>query len=207
MDIVSTSAWLRRQKLWVFAPKDTSLLFPKQNRRLTVLQLHQWAKKGWITRLKRGLYELAFPEPAPLPDFYIANKLYEPSYISLETALSHYQLIPEMAAQVTCVTPKPTRRFVNVHGLFTYFSVTPQAFQGACLIHLQGVSILMAEPEKALMDWLYAKIRKGENPLKAQERWNSSKLKNLNRKKINHYASFFKTGSQKMKEAADALLR
>lgn len=207
MDIIATSTWLRRQKLWIFTPKDLALLFPEQSRRLTTLQLHQWAKKGWLTRLKRGLYELVFPEPVSLPDFYIANKLYEPSYVSLETALSHYQLIPEMAAQVTSVTPKPTRRFTNTHGLFIYFSLTPEVFQGACVVRLQGVSVLMAEPEKALTDWIYSKLRKGENPLKAQDRWNKAKLARLNSGKINRYAALFGASSKKIKEAAHALSR
>ena len=146
------------------------------------------APESWIKRVKRGLYELAYPEQIVLPDLYVANKLYEPSYISLETALSHYQLLPETAAQVTSVTPNATRRFKNFHGLFTYFSVRPRAFAGYTLIRLQGRTVRIAEPEKAVVDRLYMSLRRGEDRRLVCDRWDLGQIKKMNSRKLASYA-------------------
>src|SRR3989344_9459395 len=60
--------------------------------------LHRYAAKGYIVRVKRGLY--AFPDILP-PELFLANKIYEPSYISLEFALSYHRVIPETVYEIT----------------------------------------------------------------------------------------------------------
>lgn len=182
------------------------MLLPRQNRGTFALQLHQWCRKGWIRRLKHGLYEVAYPEPDAFPDFYVANRLYEPSYVSLETALSHCQILPETAAQVTSVTPKPTRRFQNQHGLFLYFTVQASAFNGYSLLHMQGREVRIAEPEKAVLDRLYACLRRGEDLDNVAGRWDRAKLKKLNRKKLQNYAQVFRASAKKLEEYLCALL-
>ncbi len=206
MNINRVSALLRRHGLALFTPGDLAIFLPQEDRRLVLLELHQWSRKGWVARLKRGLYELAYPEPAVLPDFHVANRLYQPSYVSLDAALSHYQLIPETAAQVTSVTPKPTRRFSNRHGLFLYFSVRPQAFTGYGLAAMQGAKILIAEPEKAVADRLYAALRRGEG-LEPAERWDREGLRRLDRRKLKAYAALYGPAGAKLEERIHALLR
>lgn len=207
MDFKAFSALLRGQRLPLFTARDAEILLPRKDARLLRLQLHQWARKGWVIRLKRGLYEPAYPEPSALSDLYVANRLYEPSYVSLETALSHYQILPETAAQVTSVTPKPTRRLRNLHGLFTYFTVRPRAFAGYALIRLQGQTVRIAEPEKAVVDRLYAGLRRGE-PLRPQEeRWDRTRMRRLDRKKLAAYAALFGASRRKLEERIHALLR
>ncbi|MFC1522692.1 hypothetical protein ACFL6Y_09810 [Elusimicrobiota bacterium] len=173
---------------------------PRRSGRVFTLQLHQWTRKGWVRRLKRGLYELAYPQSVILPDLYVANRLYEPSYVSLETALSHYQILPETAAQVTCVTTKPTRRFQSPHGLYTYFTVGPRAFTGYAVVRLQGYDVRMAQPEKAVVDRLYLSLRRGESLMPAQERWDSARLKQLDKKKLLSYAALFGASKIKLEE-------
>lgn len=182
------------------------MLLPRQNRGTFALQLHQWCRKDWIRRLKHGLYEVAYLEPASSPDFYVANRLYEPSYVSLETALSHYQILPEMAAQVTSVTSKPTRRFRNQHGLFLYFTVQASAFNGYGLLRMQDLEVRIAEPEKAVLDRLYACLRRGEDLENVAARWDRAKLKKLNRKKLQNYAQAFGASAKKLEECLRALL-
>lgn len=207
MDIHFFSRTLRRHGLFLFSLRDAEILLPRQEKSLLTLQFHQWSKKGWIRRLKRGLYELSYPEPAPLSDLYVANRLYEPSYVSLETALSHYQILPETAAQVTSVTPKPTRRLRNIHGLFTYFTVRPSAFTGYSVLRLQGQPVRMAEPEKAVTDRLYSGMRRGEAFRPKEERWDTAKVKKLDRKKLLSYAALFGASRSRLEELIYALLR
>lgn len=207
MDIRTFSNLLRGHNLGLFSVREAEVLFPAQATPLMLLQLHQWRRKGWIKRVKRGLYELAYPDQIVLPDFYVANKLYEPSYVSLETALSHYQLLPETAAQVTSVTSKATRRFKNSHGLFTYFSVRPRAFAGYTLIRLQGRTVRIAEPEKAVVDRLYMSLRRGEDWRIVCDRWDCGRIKKMNKNKLASYADLSGTSGAKIKELIHVILR
>ena len=207
MDIKTFSGLLRKHGLGLFSVREAGILFPRHNNLLFLLQFHQWCQKGWIRRIKRGLYELAYPEQVILPDLYIANRLYEPSYVSLETALSHYQILPETAAQVTSVTPKPTRRFHNFHGLFTYFTVQPRAFAGYALIRLQGHTIRIAEPEKAIIDRLYMALRRGEDLSLVRDRWDRGLIKKMNGKKLASYAALFESSGKKLEGMIHAVLR
>lgn len=103
---------LRRNKVSIFSLRDIEIMFLNANVGTIKNNLTNWLKKGYIARLKRDLYECVEPVlESEIPDFYIANRLYTPSYISLETALSLYNIIPEIAAQVTSVTTKPGREF------------------------------------------------------------------------------------------------
>lgn len=142
-----------------------------------------------------------------IPDYHIANRLYEPSYVSLDSALSHYQILPETAAQVTSVTTKPTRRFLNAHGLFLYFTVRPKAYTGYVLARLQGVAVRLADPEKAVMDRLYAGLRRGEGLEQISSRWDHRALADLDSNRLIYYASLFGSAQIRLKEFLDALLR
>ena len=207
MDIRTFSNLLREHNLGLFSVREAGVLFPARDTPLMLLQLHQWCRKGWIRRVKRGLYELAYPGQIVLSDLYIANKLYEPSYVSLETALSHYQLLPETAAQVTSVASEATRRFKNFHGLFTYFSVRPRAFAGYTLIRLQGQTVRIAEPEKVVVDRLYMSLRRGEDWRVVCDRWDRGRIKKMNKNKLASYADLFETSGAKIKEHIHVILR
>jgi predicted transcriptional regulator of viral defense system len=75
------------------------------NRRQVQRQLADWARAGKVIQLRRGLYTVASPYRAEHPHTYvIANHLVAGSYVSLHTALSHYDLIPKHVAVVTSVT-------------------------------------------------------------------------------------------------------
>jgi len=120
-------------------------------------QLSQWHRKGWLLRLRRGLYLLSDQDRAVSPSVqYLANQMYPPSYLSLEYALSHYGLIPESAAQVTSVTTRKTKVFGNRWGDFRYRHVARDLFWGfTALPDENGYKVLIAEPEKALLDFIY----------------------------------------------------
>ena len=70
-------------------------------------KISEWVKNGELINLRRGLYipgsESNLPKPEP---FLIANHLRGPSYVSLESALSYWGLIPERVYEITSVTLK-----------------------------------------------------------------------------------------------------
>ena len=66
--------------------------------------LYEWEKKAWVTKLRSKKYIFADFKPSNYELYMVANKLYDPSYISLELALNHYGVIPEAVMRVTSVT-------------------------------------------------------------------------------------------------------
>lgn len=83
----------------------------------------------------------------------LANELYTPSYLSLQWALGFYGLIPEAVFVHTSVTSRVPKTFVNERGTFTYRHVKPAAFFGYRGMLMGGEKILLADPEKALLDF------------------------------------------------------
>ena len=118
--------------------------------------LTRWIRKGYLIRLRQGLY--SFPEYGNRPGFifWFANRIYRPSYISLHSALSFYGLIPESVIRVTSVTTLKTAAFSNSFGSFSYNSLKENLMFGYAPKNLAGDrSVLLAQPEKALLDLLY----------------------------------------------------
>lgn len=109
---------------------------------------------GKIIRLKRGLY-VVDPKISriPLSTELIANHLYAPSYVSMQTALRYYGLIPEAVYATQSMTMKHSRNFDTPLGRFEYQMITREAFSvGITYINKQNHSFLIATPEKALCD-------------------------------------------------------
>ena len=125
-------------------------------------QLNRWLKKGLIIKLKKGIYLLNKNDRRNNPgQIFLANQLYEPSYVSLEFALNFYGLIPERAVEVTSVSTKKTARFSNEAGEYVYQHIKPEAFRGFRSVKDDnGFSSFIAEPEKAVVDFLYLNLRK-----------------------------------------------
>ena len=118
--------------------------------------LTRWVKKGYLIRLRQGYF--AFSEYKNKPDFslYLANRIYRPSYISLHSALSFYGMIPEGVVQITSVTSLKTASFNNNFGEYSYKNVKENLIFGYEMKAItDNRTILLATPEKALLDLLY----------------------------------------------------
>ncbi|OIO39479.1 MAG: hypothetical protein AUJ72_00710 [Candidatus Omnitrophica bacterium CG1_02_46_14] len=192
---------LFERKYAVFSLGDLGVLYPDEKQSNLRQYLSRWKKNGWIDSLRNGLYELTFPENSVIPDFFIANKMYSPSYVSLETALSYYSILPEVSMAVLSVTPKTTRRFKNTHGFFMYRTIKPQAFCGTLIEKHNGFDVLIAEPEKALVDYLYFKTLRGGKLDREAERLDQKRLLKLDKKKLGVYAGLY---SLNLKEILNA---
>lgn len=182
---------LEKNKYYVFSYKDILSFYPKEKRYNVKKMLYRWKKKGWLLSLKKGLYELTYPKDFIIPDMHIANKLYSPSYISLETALSNYSIIPEVSMAVTSITTKPTRRFKNKHGLFIYRSIKADCFAGYYIERHGNFDILIAEPEKAFVDYLYFKAYRNKKFNLKDERVDMDIISRLNKRKLGKYARLY----------------
>ena len=145
-------ATLLERKLYIFTSREFSLLFELDTYQ-TEYMLAALVKEGLLERLKRGLYTLKTDPPS---EQEIANALYKPSYISCDYALAYYSLIPEMVYQVTSATTKPTRLFTTDTLAYGYYTIKKEAYTGYTITKKQDRAFLIAEPEKAVVDYLYA---------------------------------------------------
>lgn len=135
--------------------------------------VHRWKESGKIVSLRRELY--AFSE-AHLPEPFIANKLCEPSYVSLEFALSYHRIIPENVYTITSVTTRRTKEFRSQGKLYSYRTMKREAFTGYSTVHRGGFSFNIADPEKAFVDANYYRFLGGVTPLR---RFDKEKIRNL----------------------------
>lgn len=120
-------------------------------------QLSEWVRQGKVIRLRRGLYALApHFQTKPLHPFVVANRLVEPSYVSLYAALAYYGLIPEAVFAVTSVAPARPRTYRTPLGTFFFRHLAPKRFFGYQWLEVApGQFAWVARPEKALLDVLY----------------------------------------------------
>ncbi len=158
-------------------------------------QLTRWKKQGLLIELKRGLYVLSRDErQTPLSKEVAAAIIYQPSYISLESAMSHYKMIPERVSAVTSITTRKTRIFRNEEGSFIYRNLKPSLYFGfAAKKDEYGYPYFFAEPEKALLDYLYLNLNRID-PKDRDFFTGSVRLQNrsvINRKKLNSFARRF----------------
>ncbi|MFH1478495.1 MAG: hypothetical protein ABIG92_01795 [Candidatus Omnitrophota bacterium] len=118
-------------------------------------RLNEWQDKGYIIKVVRGYYVFSDLKLNEKALFEISNKIYPPSYISFEMALSYYQLIPESVYGITAVSTRRTYRFKTRIAEFIYRTVTPRLFFGYILVKYGDKYFKIASMEKAILDYLY----------------------------------------------------
>ncbi len=122
-------------------------------------------------------------------DLFVANKLYQPSYISLERALSYYGIIPEIVYTTTSITTKIPREFDTPLGIFSYQRIKKEAYTGYSLREIDKEKVFFAEPGKALADYLYFV------DLKRVSLNDRLELKNVKKGELISFVKLFKRGS------------
>jgi predicted transcriptional regulator of viral defense system len=127
----------------------------KVDSRFNLRRLVEWQGKGYIKKIIRGYYILADLELDENVLFEIANRIYSPSYISFEMALSYYNMIPESVYGPTSATSRKTMLFETDVGDFIYHTVRPRLLFGYKLVNYNDKRFKIAEPEKALLDYFY----------------------------------------------------
>lgn len=172
---------LQEKGVALFTPQEFSRIF-KVSPRQTRYFLEAYTKRGLLVRLKQGLY--ALKEMVPNEEV-IANALYKPSYISLEYALARYGIIPEMPYTITSVTTRATASFSVRDKEFSYKKIKRKAFTGYRPERVGEQTIFIADPEKALVDYLYF-VSLGKKTLNDR-----LMLSRLDRKKVISYAKLF----------------
>jgi predicted transcriptional regulator of viral defense system len=120
-------------------------------------QLSRWVQAGRVIQLRRGLYSLAAPYQQTTPQpFLIANAMLPGSYVSLQSALAYYGLIPEYVAQTLSVTTQRPAHWPNALGDFRFQHIAQHLFFGYHQVAFAtGQEAFIAFPEKALLDLVH----------------------------------------------------
>jgi len=146
------------------------------------MQLCRWHKAGKLLLLRRGMYALAEEyRRADIQPAELANHIYSPSCLSLQWALSYYGLIPEMTVLYTSVSTRQTKRFQNDFGAFAYRRLKPGVFFGYRRVEMDGHGIMMAEPEKALLDFWYLEPGRWKEERMLEMRFQNVEILNMER--------------------------
>ena len=154
---------LSEKNISVFSAIDFGRLFKVSRSDTVYKKLDRLLKKKIITRIIKGKYLFSLNPP---DDFTLANFLYQPSYISLESALSFHGIITGFPYTVTSVTPRKTKKYLisGKQKEYEYTRLAPKLFWG----YEKKELFLMANPEKAIFDYLYLAF-KGLRPAAIDE--------------------------------------
>ncbi len=118
-------------------------------------RLNEWQDKKYIRKIIKGYYIFSDLELNENVLFEIANRIYSPSYISFEMALSYYRLIPESVYTITSVSTRRTYQFKTPIAEFTYKTIKPRLFFGYDLVKYDNKYFKIASIEKAILDYFY----------------------------------------------------
>lgn len=178
---------LLRRKIQIFTNREFARIFNLSSYQAEY-SLDQLVEEKLLFRLKRGLYALKTDSPS---EQEIANALYKPSYISFDYALAYYNLIPEMIYEVTSATTKPTRLFTTDTLVFGYYTIKTEAYTGYVLKQEEERRFYIAEPEKAVVDYLYT-LTLGQRGLLGKRTVNDRlQISSLSKEKLRGYAKLF----------------
>ncbi len=152
---LSTLSYFDKNTLSQFVDLSDNSLYANINR---------WLRSDILVSLKKGLYVTSeFLKSQNNRLFYmefIANKLREPSYLSMEYVLQKNNMLAESVYGLTSVTLKSKRTYQNKLGVFTYRNIKDELFDGYTLQDKDGFTIKMATKAKALFDYFYYKLWK-----------------------------------------------
>ncbi len=144
---------LHQKRINLFMVGDAKKIFGIENENTLYKLLQRLEKSEIIKRVVKGKYRFAFKET---DDFELANFLANPSYISLESALSFYGILPQFPYSITSVTPLKSRKVIYQGKEFEFAHLDNKYFLG----FIKKDRFLIATPEKALVDELYFMAKK-----------------------------------------------
>lgn len=141
----------------IIADRDIYSFFGDYTRKNQNDMIQRAVSWSWLTRVKRGLYVIGPPFHKEQPSrFELAQQIYGPSYISMQSALSYHQMIPEAVHATVSVTAKRSKEFNTPFGLFIFHHVPMSSFfEGVNRINDRNSVYLIASPLKALGDYVY----------------------------------------------------
>jgi predicted transcriptional regulator of viral defense system len=168
-------------------------------------QLSRWTKAGHLYQVRRGLYALAppFQKVKPHP-FLVANRMMRGSYISLQSALGYYGLIPDIVPVTTSVTTGRPNQWQTPLGVYTFQHIKTDLFVGYRLVDLgSNQHAFVATPEKALLDLVH--LQPGGDSAEYLQELRLQDMERLDLEELQHQAEL--ASSQKLRRAAAFVIK
>lgn len=155
-------------------------------------RLNEWQKKDYIKKIIKGYYIFSDIELNENILFEIANRIYSPSYISFEMALSYYNLIPESVYSITSASTRRTYIFKTQIASFSYRTIKPALFFGYNIVNYNNRSFKIASVEKSILDYFYINPGIRKNSDFAALRMNKDMfLKQINEETLQNFLNKF----------------
>ncbi len=180
--------------LGLFSTHDVLKCYPTFDPR----RLVEWQQKDYIQRLANRWYLFRETSIDENLLWFTANRIYQPSYLSLETALSFYGMIPEGVYALTSVSSRKTHTIHTPVASFSYRHLKPTRYFGYQVLRASTPSsgvdrpVLMAYLEKALLDYCYLNTHLTDIEDFAAMRLNASLLQTqLDRRRLQTYLDLF----------------
>ena len=150
---------LRQAKGTISVAEASDIL--QLSRAQTARLLARWQEKGWLSRVRRGLYvpvplESPSPEVALEDPWIAAERLFAPCYIGGWSAQEHWGLTEQIFRSVLVVTTRrPRERKPTIKGTaFVLRTIKPEAFFGTQAVWRGRVKVLVSDPTRTVLDVL-----------------------------------------------------
>lgn len=144
--------------------------------------LSRLADRGLLSRVAKGVYVNRLVRDSAAEDFI---KLLRPNcYVSLESALSHWGLSTQSSVALTCVTTGKPKEYRTPEFAITFRTISKRLFWGFLEKQTRYSKYAIAEPEKALLDWIYLSLQAGVTPS-----LDEVEFKSIDKQKLVKYAS------------------
>lgn len=157
--------------------------------------LRRQERRGLVEHISRGLYVNKLAH-----DFssrQLVGILRPDAYISLESALAEWGISTQSPSALTCVTTGFPRKFRRPSVHIIYRHIGKKLYWGFEEKRTRHGSYRIAEPEKALLDWIYLQRQEGL-PVAFDE----LNLKTMDRKKLRRYGLKYPKSVQRMLQEA-----
>ncbi|OJI08863.1 hypothetical protein COT69_01835 [candidate division WWE3 bacterium CG09_land_8_20_14_0_10_39_24] len=168
-----------------FSTRDVAVVLGIKNTRTLENTISGLINSGLFAQLERGKYYLKRNAPS---DFAISSYLYNPSYISLESALNYYGILSQFPFEITSVTAKKTCVKKIDDKIYSYSQLKKELLTG----YESKNGFLIACPEKALFDYFYFIFKS----LRTENYLNEMELSQLSKNKVASYLPLVSVSSE-----------
>ena len=113
--------------------------------------MNRLLKRRELYRVMKGIYALNYSK---IDWKQFAVELYNPSYVSFESALSYYNILSQKTFNVVLATIKRSKKIATKNNIIIYHHIKPSLFWG----YKMEQDFLIAKPEKAFLDLAYLSL-------------------------------------------------
>jgi len=182
----------KNKRKTIFTLSDLSQLSGIKKNVLSV-EINRLVNKNILDRISNGFYENPFNPPS-IEEIAMIKRY--PSYLSMEYALSKEGILSQRAYTLTLITTELPITYKTKNAVLEYHQINRKLFWG----YKKQKEILIAEPEKALLDLIYIRYIKNKEFTKndLESILNDMELEEIDRKKFEKYSDKFSKNNKKI---------